>query len=603
MVIAAVILTAGVARAADTVIDELNLAPSGQWVGVAVGPHAHAASLALRNSRCSVFVDGVEGPEFDQLISYGDAGLFATGKGPDQMREIPVVFSDDGSHCAYFARSGEEYLLIADGKEVAHGKYNAWALAKGRLTYTAGGKHLFYGEADPDGGFRVVMDGHAEPATRQVPQVVVSTDGAHYAYVAYQVNGRDKWLVVDGKRVKYFGEDLKFTSDGGLVAVARGDGGSVLSVDGKPLVESWQILGSPWVSERGNRVACLTCPGQNQPTCLSVDGQLAPETVGATIERLIFSPTGTHYAAICAKPGVGMFVVVDGVRGQVYPKVDAGLNALPGTRPPELRGWTNGRAAEVEWQVDAKSPSVAPAFTAEAAPRLVYLAASSNRFFLVTEGVESDPFPAPFAVNFGAGGKRIGYVAGAPTAPAQTLVIDGVATRIAAAEGRPAANVANFMFSPNGEHYLYTVNGALIVDGVEQAAGIANNGYLQFSPDGKHVLHEGTEVTNPGKRQLFLDGRAVAQGHVRRPLWSPDGKHLYWIATRTSQGPTDLDVETLFLDNRPTPAEFRAHPVFDTVAGNFDVAADGTLTFVSRHGDDLKRWRVTPAADHGLFDK
>src|SRR2546421_11311882 len=106
------VMTLAASANANPAVDALQLAPAGQWVGAAVGPHGHAAVLVMRGSRFTVFIDGAEGPTIDRMINYIDGSLFATGPGPDAVRDLPVVFSDNGLHCAYFGRDGDDYALI-----------------------------------------------------------------------------------------------------------------------------------------------------------------------------------------------------------------------------------------------------------------------------------------------------------------------------------------------------------------------------------------------------------------------------------------------------------------------------------------------------------
>jgi hypothetical protein len=74
-----------------------------------------------------VDVDGVAGPEFDELFRpTGERVLFspktiirnATQSGSGQYDDAPMVFSMDGEHHAYVGRQGSDCVVIHDGKEV-----------------------------------------------------------------------------------------------------------------------------------------------------------------------------------------------------------------------------------------------------------------------------------------------------------------------------------------------------------------------------------------------------------------------------------------------------------------------------------------------------
>ena len=85
-------------------IDPELMAPSetGMQFGIS-DPGAHAIAAAHRGSRRVLLYDGAEGPKFDEIVPVG-AG--------------PAVFSPDGTRYAYTGRSGNERVIIVDGKEI-----------------------------------------------------------------------------------------------------------------------------------------------------------------------------------------------------------------------------------------------------------------------------------------------------------------------------------------------------------------------------------------------------------------------------------------------------------------------------------------------------
>ena len=57
-------------------------------------------------------------------------------------------------------------------------KFQSAALSYGTLTFTTGGKHLYYGEIAAGGhGYHIVMDGKPGPDSHTPPKVVTSPDG------------------------------------------------------------------------------------------------------------------------------------------------------------------------------------------------------------------------------------------------------------------------------------------------------------------------------------------------------------------------------------------------------------------------------------------
>ena len=99
-------------------------------------------------------------------------------------------------------------------------------------------------------------------------------------------------------------------------------------MDGKPIFTARQVL-QVYVPPAGNRlIFALTQFSKDgssaQGAFLLVDGKPAEATLtpNFTIERVIFSPDGKHYAAICgAAPN--KFVVIDGKKGQEYFNINA----------------------------------------------------------------------------------------------------------------------------------------------------------------------------------------------------------------------------------------------------------------------------------------
>src|SRR5258708_5557923 len=111
---------------ADVKVDEQVMTPSG-WIGAAVSAHGvHVAVLALKGSRNVVLIDGVEGPIFDQLLE-GGGRLYNRPLNVDLAiwppKSGPIAFSDDGTHCAYLGKVGNQYIAVLDGKEIARGPF------------------------------------------------------------------------------------------------------------------------------------------------------------------------------------------------------------------------------------------------------------------------------------------------------------------------------------------------------------------------------------------------------------------------------------------------------------------------------------------------
>ena len=174
-------------------------------------------------------------------------------------------------------------------------------------------------------------------------------------------------------------------------------------------------------------------------------------------------------------------------------------------------------------------------------------------------------------------------------------MVDGKTTAV------PGAHCLGF--SPDGAHYAYLAghDGQLVLDGVAQPVVNSNAvpGYL-FSPDSKHWVMTGYSEAKGGRRGLFVDGKLVLNDEhggtaASRPIFTPDSQHLLWISPRRTETTDDRDSSELFVDGQDTHIRFVGF--YASVRGDWEMSADGTLSFIVRTGDAVKRYRVTPPAD------
>ena len=166
---------------ADAKVEEQSLAPDEGAIGCAISQHgAHAAVLATKGSRFVVLIDDVAGPRLDALLSGIQGSPVSAGY---WMGQVPILFSDGGEHCAYVAKMGDDYVVMLDGKEVGRGQLSSSAsMPSLPLTFSRGGQHFFFMNVE-SGKHRLVVDGQPGPECGIEPQLVISPDGAHYAYV------------------------------------------------------------------------------------------------------------------------------------------------------------------------------------------------------------------------------------------------------------------------------------------------------------------------------------------------------------------------------------------------------------------------------------
>jgi hypothetical protein len=237
----------------------------------------------------------------------------------------------------------------------------------------------------------------------------------------------------------------------------------------------------------------------------------------------------------------------------------------------------------------------------------VYVVGSGGKSFVITGDQESDGYNASlFPIALGKGG-RVGYVASLNQAT--VVVVDGKVTP----QGRMA--VTEFSFSPDGLRSAYAVTGlgggpgTIMVDHKPQVASaslafsqVRSGDPVQYlwSPDSKYTMHYGSPGSQgyTGQFGLFLGDRYVAHGTTSRielPVFTPDAKHLFWIA----MAPNNEDMQ-VFLDGNVV-YEFDSQgrmPLRDK--GNWQMGADGTLTFIVQTVEGFQRVRVTPGPDNGI---
>jgi len=188
---------------------------------------------------------------------------------------------------------------------------------------------------------------------------------------------------------------------------------------------------------------------------LLVDGKPVEATLtpNSVFERVLFSPDGKHYAAICGT-SPNKFVVIDGKKGQEY------FNINPR-------------------DVSTLIPGIA--FSPDSS-KVVYIGSMQDmKQFVVVNEEESDALVNPWFV-FSPDGKRIAYGGQVGQGTQKWLLsIDGKTQPV-----EPGWMAQTFTFSPDGSRYAYESssggNHNIVLDG--KSTGLA--GKFAFSPDSKH---------------------------------------------------------------------------------------------------------------------
>ncbi len=569
---------------ADAKVEQQPLGPDGECIGCAISPHAtHAAVLASKGSRFVLQYDNVAGPPIDQMLNATGNSFNTNG----WIGQIPVVFSEDGAHWAYCYKSGSERVVMLDGKELARSPMTSAGFGM-PMTFSAGAKHLIYIENDSDNHPHVVVDGQSGPASGPQPTVFMSADGARYAYTGTDPGARNQWGFVTGRQVNYFGEILQFTPTEHLFSLVSGNGAVVLVMDGKPEIKAAmiQILG---VSEDGKEIAMRLTPKQGAPQVLMVNGKIVPGTEGVNIPNVYFSPDGKRYAALCQTGAGANYMMVDGKKGPEYQNIP---HEIIDQENRAQRVWALGG----DMDAVSKTKARVPGFTADSS-KFIYVANVSDRSFLIIDDQESPGYSNTLAIEpqETADGKRIAYL-GVTKDGKQHVIIDGKDQDYGLhfAPGTPN-QLSGLIFSPDGSRVAYLTGQTLCVDGVAQPGLLYGEKYL-FSPDGKHIAYPATVESKPC---FIVDGKIVdaepSSGQISRVVYSPDSQHIIWTTNGRIDG--TKDVQNLYLDGKPVTHFFDGAGVQIV---NYEFLSDGTLNFVARTEDNLRRFKVTPASDGNI---
>jgi hypothetical protein len=573
------------ARLASAGIDAQPLGADGVSSGCAIGADGkHVAVLITKGSRFAVVLDGVEGPKIEALLQ--DLLGNQVGVASYWTGNIPqIVFSDDGAHCAYFAKMGDQYVVMLDNKELARGSLapsNVMGVVP--LMFSAGGKHLFYTDA-ANGKYRIVVDGKMGPDNSYPMPLVTSPDGEHYAYTGFVGglgSGTPNWAFVDGRQVNYFGDALQYTGRNVLMSTLNVPGGSELVSDGKPSLKAFRI--SPmWISPDGLQIALVLQPTQASPSVLTVNGKVVDGTEGLTIQNVYFSPNGKRYAALCETKSHSRFMVIDGKKGEEYQNIALTVNMGALRMHWAFEAGGDGSA------LDKAQPQV-PGFTPDSS-KFVYVATQGTQQFLDVEDQESNGFQSSYSIQpvLSATGNRVG-VFGIGADGKQHMLIDD--KDIAGSTFSNATAISGLSFSPGGAHYAYLAGGVLYLDGVAEPGYVSGANYL-FSPDDQHIAY----MASIGNTTcLLVDGKIVynSPGQMRYAFFSSDSQHFYWVTLAVYPGTKDSHF--LFADGQPV-VHLTDNGVDGTYSFHFQFAPDGVMTFIGRTDGNLRRFSLTPSSN------
>jgi hypothetical protein len=589
---------ASLCRAAEPKVEELVVGPGNEGGSYVLSPKGvRVAYIASKGTRVAVVVDGVEGPVIDELIGGGPMLPPSPNKAPGVYKAThtwkglagtasAVLFSTDGKHYAYMARQGSDYIVIHDGKEIGRGPRLSLGLNQNQISMSPLGKFVTWGEMKTEGGrgkWKLFVNGKPGPeAGHQEFPIAYSPDESRYAYNAATVeDSRKSVLVVDGKVASYSGYTPQFTADSKLL-ITLAPGNAVL-VDGKPLNAPGIQVEKVTMGTVGSRYAVImrkkTINHEGVGT-LYLDGREVAGTDGAM--DISFSPDGKRYALRCKNVEArSFFMILDGRKGNEYQSIND----------------------KVYWTPDSS--------------KAIYQITSGGRNFVVVNTEEfsvqsiaalnTSPIPMPEK------GGRYAFTSGDGSNRNFSVIVDG----------KPALppeiwpDGSSFTFSADGSRYAYVARPVgrneiigLVVDGrlsselaVSQFAGTGwtnrpINIFFQFSPDGKYLarMARKPDNTNAG---LYLNDKLVYSNStgVSHLNYTPDSKHASWLGREKFPDRPQLGY-VAYVDGEPT-VKFNGDS-FQATDGGWEMGNDGVLTFLAIHGDSVKRFRITPAADMNI---
>ena len=592
---------------AEVKVEEQDVGPVGtlQDVNYVVSPRGgHLATVAHKGSKMAVILDGEAGPKFDEIITpsvgYIDPRPYQNVDINLIPRNLPVTFSRDGKRIAYVARQSQEWVVMADGKEML--RIPAGVTGQDiRLVFSGDdGKHLLFARSEY-GGFALWVDGQKWPGlytsggggTAGTVDPVISRDGNRIAYIA-QIARDKSTVIVDGKDAGFVGDNLAFTADSKhLFALVHEGAFTWLTVDGKQKMKTDGITQLVMTSEGNGFAAVLQRP--NPPgQFLVINAKKIEGSDCQSIDKVVISPDGKHFAAMCSASTQVKFVLIDGKKGQEYFMIDQQSASL-----------TTG----LQFSPDSS--------------KVGYIGRTgANKSFVVINDDESDAFEGGANFLFSPDGKHV-VMSGmqntrSPNSPGGVtsswpVFIDGKAERL-----WRGGSLDTFAFSPDMTRHAYFTGastwmgngtGPVFLDGKE--TGIDGN--FTFSPDSKHIAIVGYRAAE-NKRGLFVDGKQVYSNerNVNYRAFTPDGQHLFWMASEPAKEPGAFE-SVIYLDGKPIVRCDRTDSgaVAQIYGGNssspfmktppaWNVGSDGVLTMLAPVGDVVKRFKITPSSDTSL---
>jgi len=279
----------------------------------------------------------------------------------------PVYFSADGKHMAFKLTRGEERRAIIDGVE-------------------------------------------GEPYESLSNQILFSPDGKHVLYRA--TRGGHQMMVLDGVESKLRGviseNDFGFGPQGRSAYILRDGSGYRVVIDGSPSSPYDRIIGEPWFSRDGSRVAFAA--GLDRRRQLVVLDGAELEAFDDIKLRVTFSPDGKRYCYAATRGGIEYAVIDGGATG--YEIVEQVLIGPTGKHTAVV-----GKRAG-KWVIDVDrvrgnghDETLHGCFFSPDGEHITCVADKGQRQLVVTDGIEGSRYDSVTDLHFIAGGSHVVHLA------------------------------------------------------------------------------------------------------------------------------------------------------------------------------------------------
>jgi hypothetical protein len=487
--------------------------------------------------------------------------------------------SPDGRRHAYAERTGEDVVVIVDGREIFRAKQSPSAPPVRMLQFTPDGNHVYFFRASGDTTTSVmlVMDGKpASPPVDAILPLMFSADGSHWAFSAGAAKQPlTKVLVIDGKTADYNCESPRISRDGRHVAcfsrastLPAGHARGVL-VDGKLTVSGPQ-LDLLRFSPSGD-VFVTVKDTKTNTTTLYRNGTLVEGSEGALTLR--FSPDGSHWAAQgMTNLGAARWIMYDGKRQKDYKQVSDVLFAA------DESAWAYFGQSDKGWHAVINGKEHEPNAVAHGAAfaktghSFAYAAGPAAMQVFLNDVAVSAPFKTVFALELSPDGARSAFYT-----TLSGLIVELVVDGQTKSQGIQYTVVQRIGFSPDSKHVFATAMHpqlklpTIYLDGAFLPRVVMGLSPQEFTPDSQHLILTGQGAPEQGLTPVlyYVDGDVVAKCSPRALPWLNSPKMVRpkvgVLPWGTSSKPIDPDAKDwevqpdgsiAFICNTPAPGGY-----------------------------------------------